>query len=125
MKGQLRRGYEDFRLRELLRLRFGFGGTFAPFFRASDSPMATACLRLVTFLPLLPLLSVPRLRRCMADSTDLCAFFPYLAIRSPPLRRQDTGVSRPVRIFPTGDAIACGADRPLSSLVEPLTRWAE
>lgn len=37
----------------------GFGGTFAPFLRASDSPMAMACLGLVTFLPLPPLLSLP------------------------------------------------------------------
>jgi hypothetical protein len=32
---------------ELLFLR----GTFAPFFRASDSPMAIACSRLFTFPP--------------------------------------------------------------------------
>ena len=34
------------------------GGTFAPASRASDKPIATACLRLVTFLPL-PVFKVP------------------------------------------------------------------
>ena len=49
---------EDFRL-----------GTFAPARRASDSPMAMACLRLLTFAPERPLRSVPRLRSCIALST--------------------------------------------------------
>jgi hypothetical protein len=35
--------------------------------------MAMACFRLVTFLPLRPLLSVPRLRRRIADRTVLLA----------------------------------------------------
>jgi len=35
------------------------GGTLAPFSLASDSPMAMACLRLVTFLPLRPLRNLP------------------------------------------------------------------
>src|SRR5689334_7092883 len=39
---------------------FFFGaGTLAPFSRASDKPIAIACLRLVTFFPLLPLRNVP------------------------------------------------------------------
>jgi hypothetical protein len=40
-----------------------FRGTFLPFFRALDSPMAIACLRLFTLpaLPPLPLFAVPRL----------------------------------------------------------------
>ena len=41
-----------------------------------NSAIAIACLRLVTFLPELPLLSVPRLRLCIALFTLLCAFFP-------------------------------------------------
>jgi hypothetical protein len=45
-----------------LRAAFRLGGTRLPFWRASDNPMAIACLRLVTFLPLRPLFSVPRLR---------------------------------------------------------------
>jgi hypothetical protein len=42
--------------------------------------MAIACFRLVTFPPLppLPLRSVPRLRRRMADSTSLLALRLYL-----------------------------------------------
>jgi hypothetical protein len=56
----------------------GSAGTFAPFFRASLRPMATACFRLVTFRPD-PLRSVPRLRRRMADSTLSDAFLPYFA----------------------------------------------
>src|SRR5205809_4198023 len=54
-----------------------FLGTLAPALRASDKPMAIACLRLVTFLPDRPLLSVPRLRSCIAFSTFLLADFPY------------------------------------------------
>jgi hypothetical protein len=55
-------------------------GTFAPFFRASDKPIAIACARLFTLPPRppLPLLSVPRLRRRMALSTLLPAALPYL-----------------------------------------------
>ena len=37
----------------------GSGGTFSPFLRASDRPMAIACFGLVTFLPLRPLFSLP------------------------------------------------------------------
>src|SRR5581483_10025204 len=39
-------------------------GTRPPARRASDRPMAIACLRLVTFLPERPLRKVPRLRLC-------------------------------------------------------------
>jgi len=39
--------------------------------------MAIACFRLVTFLPLRPLVSVPRFRRRIARSTDLDAPRPY------------------------------------------------
>ena len=42
-------------------LAFFFFGTFAPARRASDRPMAIACFLLLTFLPDLPLLSVPAL----------------------------------------------------------------
>jgi hypothetical protein len=57
-----------------------FGGTFAPALRASDRPIAIACLRLFTFLPERPLRSSPVLRSCIASRTDDCAFLPYLAI---------------------------------------------
>jgi hypothetical protein len=62
-----------------------FDGTLPPSRRASDSPMAMACLRLFTFLPEPPLFSVPRFRSCIAFSTLSCAFFPYFAaIRKSP-----------------------------------------
>src|SRR5882724_11480503 len=50
-------------------------GTFLPFLRASDSPIAIACLRLLTLPPLppFPLLKVPRFRRRIAPSTSLLA----------------------------------------------------
>jgi len=55
-----------------------FEGTLPPSRRASESPMAMACLRLFTFLPEPPLLSVPRFISCMLFSTLSEAFFPYL-----------------------------------------------
>lgn len=59
-----------------------FRGTFAPFLRASERPMAIACLRLLTFLRLRPLRSVPLLRFFIARSTYLEAPLEYLrAIR--------------------------------------------
>jgi hypothetical protein len=67
---------DDFREPDDLR-----AGTFAPLLRASLSPMAIACFRLVTFRPEL-LLSVPRLRRRIVDSTFLDADRPYFAMRS-------------------------------------------
>src|ERR1035437_4084614 len=46
-------------------------GIFAPAFRASLRPMATACLRLFTFPPVPPLpdFNVPRLYSCMTFPT--------------------------------------------------------
>jgi hypothetical protein len=55
-----------------------FDGTLPPSRRASESPMAMACLRLVTFLPERPLFSFPRFISCMFSSTLSDAFFPYL-----------------------------------------------
>src|ERR1700761_1044481 len=46
-----------------------FRGTFAPARRASERPMAMACLGLVTFLPDRPLRSVPCFISSMARST--------------------------------------------------------
>jgi hypothetical protein len=57
-----------------------FFGTLPPAFLASDNPIAIACLRLLTFFPERPLLSVPALRSCIAFLTLLCAFLPYLAM---------------------------------------------
>lgn len=45
-------------------LRFG---TFAPSRRASDNPIAMACLRLFTFLPLRPLRSLPSFISCISS----------------------------------------------------------
>src|SRR5689334_10693548 len=58
----------------LLRERVG---TLPPARRASDRPIAIACLRLVTFLPERPLRSVPALRSSIARFTFAPAFFPY------------------------------------------------
>jgi hypothetical protein len=55
-----------------------FFGTFLPLALASDSPIAMACLRLVTFRPERPLFSVPALRFFIARSTLVDAFFEYL-----------------------------------------------
>jgi hypothetical protein len=59
-------------------------GTFFPLRRASDRPIAIACLRLFTLPPRppLPLLSVPRLRRCIALFTSLEAEREYLRAMS-------------------------------------------
>src|SRR5688572_18153283 len=46
-----------------------FGGTLPPSLRASDKPIAIACLRLFTVLPDPPLFSSPVLRSCIASST--------------------------------------------------------
>src|SRR5205807_1679051 len=65
---------EDFRLEDFLPEDFFFeddffAGTLAPSRRASDKPIAIACLRLFTVLPERPLFSLPRLRSCMARFT--------------------------------------------------------
>lgn len=56
-----------------------FLGTLAPSSRASESPMATACLCEVTFLPV-PVFNLPSCISCMAFSTFLPAFFEYFAM---------------------------------------------
>jgi hypothetical protein len=52
-------------------------GTLPPDRRASERPMAIACLRLVTRLPERPERSWPRFISCIARSTFLPAFGPY------------------------------------------------
>src|SRR5262245_18978427 len=56
-----------------------FFGTFFPFLRALDRPMAIACLRLFTFPPFppRPLLAVPRLYRRISLSTSRPALREY------------------------------------------------
>jgi hypothetical protein len=67
-----------------LRLAEDFlgGGTLPPAARASDSPIAIACLRLVTFLPELPLFNVPAFISFITFSTFSDAFLPYLPAMS-------------------------------------------
>jgi len=55
-----------------------FFGTFLPLALASDSPIAIACLRLLTFLPERPLFSVPAFRFFIARLTSVDAVFEYL-----------------------------------------------
>ena len=64
---------------ELVNTQAAFlgGGTFAPERRASESPIAIACLGFVTFLPLRPLFNLPRLNSCISVSTCFCAFGLY------------------------------------------------
>ena len=63
-----------------VRLRAVFFGTFAPAARASESPIAIACLRLLTVRPERPLFKVPALRFFIARSTVLDAFFEYFRV---------------------------------------------
>jgi hypothetical protein len=68
-------GYDLFERERFRRPPFFAGGTLAPFFRASDNPIAIACARLFTLPPRpdFPLRRVPFLRRRMALSTLLLA----------------------------------------------------
>src|SRR4051812_1358134 len=63
-----------------LRRPVAFLGTFLPSLRASDKPMAMACLRLLTFPPLPPgpLFNLPCLNARISRSTSLPALFEYL-----------------------------------------------
>lgn len=55
-----------------------FDGTFFPLRRASDRPIAIACLRLFTVFPLRPDFSFPRLNSCISRFTSLPALGLYL-----------------------------------------------
>jgi hypothetical protein len=72
-----------FFLRERLRL-LRLAGTLPPERRASERPIAIACLRLFTFFPERPDFSVPRFLSCIAFLTLEDAFFPYRAMVLPP-----------------------------------------
>jgi hypothetical protein len=54
-----------------------FFGTFLPSALASESPIAMACLRLVTLRPERPLFKVPALRFFITRSTSAEAFLEY------------------------------------------------
>ena len=80
-------GYSGTATRYLLRERdlereveVRLRGTLAPARRASESPIAIACFRLVTFLPDPPLLKVPRFRSRITFATFFWAALPYLAM---------------------------------------------
>jgi hypothetical protein len=60
-----------------LRLAVFLRGTLAPARRASDRPMAIACLRLVTLRRERPLFSVPRFCSCNALPTFFDALLLY------------------------------------------------
>lgn len=93
--------FVDFRTRRFFALLLFFAllrlllrsGTFAPFSRASLSPIAIACFRLRTVRPD-PLFRVPFFRRRIADSTFLDADFPYLAISTTPPDSNANGAPR-------------------------------
>ena len=111
------RAYErllDERFREV-RLR----GTFAPFFRASERPIAIACLRLFTLppWPLLPRFSVPCLRRRIALSTLLLA--PRLYFLPLDLRRLLFAA-----MTPPVEVLRSGTDRAGASMIPRLHETA-
>jgi mannose-6-phosphate isomerase-like protein (cupin superfamily) len=92
---------------------FFLRGTFSPAARASDSPMAIACFRLLTFVPALPLRNVPAfLSRITFSTLALVALLYLAAIRSLLLVWHDA------ERVPAGDAPQwvnfirrCGRDR--------------
>src|SRR3954469_24442948 len=67
-------------------LLFFFFGTFLPFLRASERPIAMACLRLFTLPPFppLPLFSLPFFCFFTAFFTSLPALLEYLRAMLPP-----------------------------------------
>lgn len=83
---------------------FFLGGTFPPFFRAFDKPMAIACLRLCALL-FLPLRCVPFFVLLTAFFTSRFAVEPYFAIGGSPkngsaLPSSFVGACRPERVVP-------------------------
>ncbi len=67
------------------RSAFEFGGTFFPARRASERPIAIACLGLMTFFPLRPLVSVPRAspspraQRSCSHRASTCVVCPFIS----------------------------------------------
>lgn len=92
-------------------------GTLAPFLRASDRPIAIACLRLVTTQPLPPFpeWSVPRFSLCIAFLTLSLAALPNFAMAPasklavPILQRK--GSSCDPRITLSSDELECRNQR--------------
>ena len=71
-------------MEEVRRCHVDFFGTFLPCFLASDRPIAMACFRLVTFLPL-PVFNVPFFFFSIVFLTSFCAPLLYAGIENPPL----------------------------------------
>src|SRR5215831_7548139 len=90
---------------DLHRFDLRFFGTFLPARRASDRPIAIACLRLFTFFPLRPLRSVPRLRSCIARFTFFAAPREYFRAMGSPLAFAHVLLGEPVSTSP-GHALA-------------------
>jgi hypothetical protein len=85
----------------LLFLRVRRFGTFAPDLRASERPIAIACLRLLTFRPERPLRSVPRLRSRMTFSTFFDAFLLYFRAMGSPFDNHVVRKSSTIRAKPS------------------------
>jgi hypothetical protein len=77
-------GYLRFGDYFFFREDFFFLGILAPAFRASDRPIAIACLRLLTVLPERPLFSLPRFILCIARSTFRLPLFCLAAMMNAP-----------------------------------------
>ena len=74
-----------------LRFFLAFFGTLAPFWRASERPIAIACLRLLTLRPERPLFNVPARRFFIARLTLPEAFLEYFrAIEFLPVARNQS-----------------------------------
>ena len=117
--------------REELFLDELFRGTFAPFFRASDRPIAIACFRLFTVPPFPPGpdFSVPRFLRRIALATFLLAARPYLRVPDfrPDFFRVAIGTSvessRTI-VFEWRDAGASAIPLPFVRTIHPSTARA-
>src|ERR1051326_190535 len=103
-----------------------FFGTLAPDFRASDKPIAIACLRLFTFLPERPLLSFPLFFSCIARSTFSDAFLPYFGMTTllllPPEGAAFVPARRPLPISTTIPGIASTSRRVVRKLTMQARR---
>jgi hypothetical protein len=92
-------------------------GTFLPFARASESPIAIACVLLFTVLPLPPLLSVPALRRFIAPFTSSEADLEYRAMMFSPLQSRKRQFRRGVFVPRGALALASRPALPKSGMV--------
>jgi hypothetical protein len=99
-----------------------FFGTLAPFFLASDKPMAMACFLLFTFLPE-PDFNVPFFFLCMALFTRLPAPLEYLAIKIEVSNAFD--FERMAKNYATGFIIKPFDSNAGIQFVSPLGEWKD